>query len=148
VKSLALAEPKFGGTTTKAPSPLARAMQAAGDEADCESDAEPATDAPSGSIDAGTADVGQQTENDDTVSDREVSFAASSEYEASGAGDGVVPLKSDSPSPRGSNAGDKENESPLGGHHGDRTLGEIDALGLDKSMVIRSSGGGTKKSKR
>ncbi|GAA5963860.1 hypothetical protein JCM8115_006357 [Rhodotorula mucilaginosa] len=148
VKSLALAEPKFGGMTTKAPSPLAHATLAAGDEADCESDAEPATDAPSGSIDAGTADVGQQTENDDTVSDREVSFAASSEYEASGAGDGVVPLKSDSPSPRGSNAGDKENESPLGGHHGDRTLGEIDALGLDKSMVIRSSGGGTKKSKR
>jgi hypothetical protein len=56
--------------TTPSPAPLAsysldaakdtsraRAMQAAGDEADCESDAEPATDAPSGSIDAGTAVV-------------------------------------------------------------------------------------------
>lgn len=132
---------------TKASSPLSHATLAPGDEADCESDAEPATEDPSGS-NAGTADVGQCSEDDDTVSDREISFAASSDHEASGARDGVVPLKSDSPPPRGSNAGDKENESPLGGHHGDRTLGEIDALGLDKSMVIRSSGGGTKKTKR
>lgn len=147
MKSLALAEPKGGSITTKAPSPLAPAMPAAGDEADCESDADPATEDPSGS-NAGTADIGQPSEDDDTVSSREISFAASSEYEASGAMDGVVPLKSDSPPTRGSNAGDKENESPLGGRHGDRTLGEIDALGLDKSMVIRSSGGGTKKTKR
>lgn len=136
---------------TTAPSPLARAVLAGGDEVDRESDAEPATDDLSGSINADTADVGQlQTEDDDTASDGgEISFAASSEYEASSARDGVVPLKSDSPPPRGSNAGDKENESPLGGgHHGNRTLGEIDALGLDKSMVIRSSGGGPKKTKR
>lgn len=136
--------------TTKASSPLSHATLAAGDEADCESDAEAAADGPSGSTGgASTADADQHSEDDDTVSDREVSFAASSEYEASGARDGVVPLKSDSPPPRGGNAGDKENESPLGGgHYGDRTLGEIDALGLDKSMVIRSSGGGTKKTKR
>lgn len=151
VKSLALAESKAGGMNTTAPSPLARAVLAGGDEVDRESDAEPATDDLSGSINADTADVGQlQTEDDDTASDGgEISFAASSEYEASSARDGVVPLKSDSPPPRGSNAGDKENESPLGGgHHGNRTLGEIDALGLDKSMVIRSSGGGPKKTKR
>ncbi|BGP56583.1 hypothetical protein JCM8202v2_004209 [Rhodotorula sphaerocarpa] len=61
--------------------------------------------------------------------------------------DYVVPLRAEA-EPAGDRGGldEKENESPAAS--GDCTLGEIEALGLDKSMVIRSSGGASKKTKR
>ncbi|POY73326.1 hypothetical protein BMF94_3661 [Rhodotorula taiwanensis] len=93
-------------------------------------------------------DAVESDEGSETVSDasREDSFGPRDEARAE-VDEYSVPLKmEDDRSTRTTGAADKENESPLG--HGDRTLGEIDALGMDKSMVIRSSGGGAKKTKR
>lgn len=93
-------------------------------------------------------DAVESDEDPVAVSDasREDSFGSHDESRA-GADEYSVPLKlEDDRSTRTTCAADKENELPLG--HGDRTLGEIDAFGMDKSMVIRSSGGGAKKTKR
>lgn len=133
--------------SAKASSPLFRATLA-GDGEDSESGA----DGPQASLAGDGSDESirpTDATTDGVAEDGEHILVAPIEREATDR-DSVAPLKLDSPPSRrhdaDADAGDKENESPLG--HEDRTLGEIDALGLDKSMVIRSSGGGAKKSKR
>ncbi|GAA5991219.1 hypothetical protein JCM10908_006590 [Rhodotorula pacifica] len=149
VNSLSLMDPKAGRPPAKTPSPLAHATLTPEEEVDDElahPEPVPEQGARKSSMQAEAA------EDDGSDADGEASFEAnSSSDQETSARDFVVPLRSESdaaaPVRRIDDKGDKENESPLGGH-GDRTLGEIDALGLDKSMVIRSSGGGAKKTKR
>ncbi|GAA5880323.1 hypothetical protein JCM3774_006728 [Rhodotorula dairenensis] len=138
VKSMMLTETKAGSAPMKTPSPLVQATLAE-DEADTESDAAHT----SLTVDDASASVMEATE-EEPARDGEHALV---EHEATDR-DFVVPLKAESPVSRHlvADTDGKENESPL--RHGDRTLGEIDALGLDKSMVIRSSGGGAKKTKR